>query len=162
MVQWLVWMYAALCLLRWVWSRLASSQPACLPPRPRPPRSQQLSKLRAEIRSIVASPQHCLPFLQPGRLVRVLPPPDAAPAAAASPAAEAAAAAAAARGGGSAEGALAAVVNFELVGGSKAGDSAGEGSSTTSSTKRGTKQYLVDVLCNCSEESLRHQGATRR
>jgi hypothetical protein len=36
--------------------------------------SQQLGKLRRELRRVVCAPQHALPFLQPGRLVRVLPP----------------------------------------------------------------------------------------
>lgn len=34
---------------------------------------QQLQDLRSEISSIVYAPRYCLPFLQPGRLVRIFP-----------------------------------------------------------------------------------------
>ncbi|KAI3427412.1 hypothetical protein D9Q98_010327 [Chlorella vulgaris] len=125
--------------------------------------SQQLAKLREEMRAVVTAPQHCLPFLQPGRLVRVLPPEHAQQAV--STAASAAAAVAAgssssssSSSSGSSEGVLGVVVNFELVGGRQEGEVAGG----TASSRRGAKQYLVDVLCNCSEDSLRHQGANRR
>lgn len=37
---------------------------------------QQLRAARAEMRTVVSLPRHCLPFLQPGRLVRVLPAAD--------------------------------------------------------------------------------------
>ena len=33
---------------------------------------QQMAGLQADLRTAVLAPQHCLPFLQPGRLVRVL------------------------------------------------------------------------------------------
>jgi hypothetical protein len=126
--------------------------------------SQQLTKLREEMRAVVTAPQHCLPFLQPGRLVRVLPPEHAqqavstAASAAAAVAAGSSSSSSSSGSGGSSEGVLGVVVNFELVGGKQEGDVAGG----TASSRRGTKQYLVDVLCNCSEDSLRHQGANRR
>ncbi|EFN51100.1 hypothetical protein CHLNCDRAFT_141429 [Chlorella variabilis] len=128
--------------------------------------SQQLAKLRAETRAIVAAPQHCLPFLQPGRLVRVLPP-EQPPAAVSQPRQEApgSAAPATAKGangsGGSGEGVVGVVVNFELAWKQQVGQEVG-GAGTSAGGKRGTRQYIVDVLCNCSEESLRHQGASRR
>jgi ATP-dependent RNA helicase DOB1 len=34
---------------------------------------QQLQDLRSEISSIAYAPRYCLPFLQPGRLVRIFP-----------------------------------------------------------------------------------------
>ncbi|KAI7836432.1 hypothetical protein COHA_009701 [Chlorella ohadii] len=37
-----------------------------------------------------------------------------------------------------------------------------EGSSTSSKGSKRGGQYIVDVLCNCSEESLRHQSSKRR
>lgn len=43
---------------------------------------EQQAQIRADLRSIITQPKHALPFLQPGRLVSVMPQPDA-PAAAA-------------------------------------------------------------------------------
>lgn len=40
--------------------------------------TQQLARLRREMRRVVCAPKHALPFLQPGRLVRVLPPAEPA------------------------------------------------------------------------------------
>lgn len=149
-----------LCLLR----PEVPSPPPPPPPRP-PPRacSQQLEKLRGEIRAIVAAPKHCLPFLQPGRLVRVLPPEQPpAPAGAAAEAAAAAAAGSSGGGGGwAAAGVLGVVVNFERVGRKEQQGEEEGGSGGGSKTGRGA-QYLVDVLCNCSEASLRHHGANKR
>lgn len=123
--------------------------------------SQQLDKLRGEIRAVVTAPKNVLPFLQPGRLVRVLPPDQtgAAPPAAA----EAAAAAAAGGGGGSSSsgGVLGVVVNFERVG-RKEREAAEEAEGGSRKSGGTGAQYLVDVLCNCSEASLKHHGATKR
>lgn len=127
--------------------------------------SQQLEKLRGEIRAVVTTPKHCLPFLQPGRLVRVLPPEQ--PPAPGGAAAEAAAAAAATSsssgggGGGAAADVLGVVVNFERVGRKEQQGEEEGGSSRSGKNGRGA-QYLVDVLCNCSAASLRHQGANKR
>ena len=126
-------------------------------------RSQQLEKLRGEVRAIVSAPKNCLPFLQPGRLVRVLPPEQPGEAAAAAAPAAAAAAAAAGSGGdggGGSSGVLGVVINFERAGKQQQGDGE-EGSSTSSKGSKRGGQYIVDVLCNCSEESLRHQSSRR-
>ena len=126
-------------------------------------RSQQLEKLRGEVRAIVTAPKNCLPFLQPGRLVRVLPPEQPGEAAAAAaPAAAAAAAAAAAGGsggGGGGGGVPGVVINFERAGKQQQGEP--EDSTTSSRGSKGGGQYIVDVLCNCSEDSLRHQSSKR-
>ena len=127
--------------------------------------SQQLEKLRAEARAVVSAPKHCLPFLQPGRLVRVLPPEQPGQAAAAAPAAAAAAAAAAAissSGGGGSSGVVGVVINFERAGKQQQGEGEeGGGGKGGKGGGRGGGQYIVDVLCNCSEESLRHQTSKR-
>ena len=131
--------------------------------------SRQLGKLRGEVRASVFAPKHCLPFLQPGRLVRVLPPSDAAsPAADASPAAGAAAAAAATSGGGGGgQGSLGVVVNFERVGRKEQQqqqqqqEEGGGGGAGAGAGGRGG-QYLVDVLCNCADASLAHTSAAKR
>ena len=34
---------------------------------------ERLAQIQAEVRELLMSPRHSLPFLQPGRLVRVLP-----------------------------------------------------------------------------------------
>ena len=138
-------------------------------PPPAPPCSQQLDKLRAEVRAIVAAPKNCLPFLQPGRLVRVLPPEQPGEAAAAAAPAAAAAAAAAAGGsgdggGGSGSGVLGVVINFERAGKQQQGEGEESGITSSSRGSRGGKgggHYIVDVLCNCSEDSLRHQSSKR-
>ncbi|PRW05917.1 superkiller viralicidic activity 2-like 2 isoform B [Chlorella sorokiniana] len=130
--------------------------------------SQQLEKLRGEVRAIVSAPKNCLPFLQPGRLVRVLPPEQPGEAAAAAAPAAAAAAAAATGGSGgssgsssSSSGVLGVVINFERAGKQQQGE--GEDGSTGGKGGKGSKgQYIVDVLCNCSEDSLRHQSSKRR
>ncbi len=140
------------------------SHPPTLPAPFVPECSQQLEKLRGEVRAIVSAPKNCLPFLQPGRLVRVLPPEQAGEAAAAAAPAAAAAAAAAAGsggdgGGGGSSGVLGVVINFERAGKQQQGEGE-EGGSSSKGGKRGG-QYIVDVLCNCSEESLRHQSSKR-
>lgn len=137
--------------------------PYTRPPAPSLWCSQQLDKLRGEVRAIVCTPKHCLPFLQPGRLVRVLPPEQEAAAAGAA-GADTAAAAAAAEGRGGSTGVLGVVVNFERVSGRKQqAQQEGEmdGGVASNGGSKGA-QYLVDVLCNCSEASLRHHGATKR
>ena len=57
------------------------------------------------------------------------------------------------------------VVNFERVGKQqKEGqqqDGGGDGGGSSSSGGSRGNQYLVDVLVNCSEDSLRHQGGKR-
>ena len=160
--------------------------PACL----LPACSQQLARVRGEVRAVVAAPQHCLPFLQPGRLVRVLPPADEPSGpqqqqerrqegAAGAVAAEAAAAAAvvADSSGGVGDGVLAVVVNFE-----RAGRGAGKGQQQQQKAEGAggsepapgqeqqqqqqqqavqPPQYIVDVLTTCSAESLRQQGGKR-
>ena len=137
-----------------------SSPPPCTPG----PCSQQLDKLRGEVRAIVAAPKHCLPFLQPGRLVRVLPPeqPQQQQAQSTSQAAAAAASSSSRDGGGGSSGSggvLAVVVNFERVGKAQREGQQQDGGSSSGGS-RGS-QYLVDVLVNCSEDSLRHQGGKR-
>ncbi|KXZ50647.1 hypothetical protein GPECTOR_15g331 [Gonium pectorale] len=127
----------------------------------------QLVSLRAGLRGFVNSPAVCLPFLQPGRLVRLLPqPPELAqpmpdfsqPAAAgAAPHPEASTSAGAGSGGGGeavmaevTHGVWGAVVNFERVGGRK--DAAdGNGAGGKGGKKGGGGgggAFIVDVLVN--------------
>jgi len=133
----------------------------------------------AAARAALTQPAHVLPFLQPGRLVRVLAPAGAeAPGGAAAGAPEDSApadAAAAARlasngeagtSGGARlgiedEGAWAAVVNFERVGSAKAAPGGG-GSGGADSGGGEAGQYIVDVLVNCAPDSVPGRGPRRR
>ena len=104
---------------------------------------RQLASLRDEQRQLVNSPKHVLPFLQPGRLARVLP--------------DGAAAAPRVRKCSSGpvdlpvtadpEGHWATVVNFERLGTVDA-----DGQEVMMSKKR-SSSYAVDVLVNCSSDS---------
>ncbi|KAG2425704.1 hypothetical protein HXX76_013546 [Chlamydomonas incerta] len=132
----------------------------------------QLAGLRAALRALLNDPKVALPFLQPGRLVRLLPEPaetarplpefsePPAPGAApppppdppASTSGKGSAAALAPEGGGGAavvsevtHGVWGAVVNFERVGGKKEG--AGDGDDKKGK-KGGGGSFIVDVLVN--------------
>lgn len=135
----------------------------------------------AAARSVLTLPEHILPFLQPGRLVRLLAPPgeglradadaliakphDTLTGEAGGPDAarlasngEASTSAAAALGPGLGRedaGAWGAVVNFERVGSAKAGSN-GSGSDAAGG------QYVVDVLVNCAPDSVPGRGPRRR
>jgi ATP-dependent RNA helicase DOB1 len=135
----------------------------------------------AAARAALTQPAHVLPFLQPGRLVRVLAPagadaPDGAAAGAPESGAPAAAAAARLASNGEAgasgaglgledEGAWAAVVNFERVGSAKAapGGGGGGGGGGTGGGGGGGEagQYIVDVLVNCAPDSVPGRGPRR-
>ncbi|EFJ42378.1 hypothetical protein VOLCADRAFT_107315 [Volvox carteri f. nagariensis] len=138
----------------------------------------QLASLRASLRGFLNSPQVCLPFLQPGRLVRLLPePPETArplpdfnepPGAGAVPSADGSGDASISGGAGGGEAVVAevaygvwgAVVNFERVGGKKdaaaAADGGGDGGGgskksskkSSSSSSGGAGHFIVDVLVN--------------
>jgi len=141
----------------------------------------------AAARAALTQPAHVLPFLQPGRLVRVLAPAGAdAPGGAAAgapeagPPADAAAARLASNGeagtsGGTLpgledEGAWAAVVNFERVGSAKAAPGGGGGAAADGGGGGGgadggggeAGQYIVDVLVNCAPDLVPGRGPRRR
>ncbi|GAB4818279.1 hypothetical protein N2152v2_005325 [Parachlorella kessleri] len=152
--------------------------------------TQQLAKVRREMRRIVCAPKHALPFLQPGRLVRVLPPGEGEQAqqrhAAAGDDVPLAAAAAAALSAPLPDGNSArdgeeeeeravwgAVINFERAGrqqqqeqhGGGTADGGGGGAEDEQdrkSRKKGRGAYLVDVLVSCTAESAQQQGGKRR
>ena len=135
----------------------------------------------AAARAVLTLPEHILPFLQPGRLVRLLAPPGEgrADADALSPIpynalrgetdrgreparlasnGEASTSAAAALGPGLGRedaGAWGAVVNFERVGSVKASSNGGGGDTAGG-------QYVVDVLINCAPDSVPGRGPRRR
>eukprot|EP00191_Tetraselmis_sp_GSL018_P015096 CAMPEP_0177586164 /NCGR_PEP_ID=MMETSP0419_2-20121207/4917_1 /TAXON_ID=582737 /ORGANISM="Tetraselmis sp., Strain GSL018" /LENGTH=1007 /DNA_ID=CAMNT_0019076019 /DNA_START=41 /DNA_END=3065 /DNA_ORIENTATION=+ len=99
---------------------------------------RQLAALKREIRQTVNSPLHALPFLQPGRLVRVLPPEGQE---------EDSIRAGTEEGGLPAvaepEAVMATVVNFERL---KAVDAEGH---EVKRSRRNPDSYAVDVLVNC-------------
>ncbi|KAK9804329.1 hypothetical protein WJX72_007219 [[Myrmecia] bisecta] len=97
---------------------------------------QQLERTRADLRAVVNSPKYCLPFLQPGRLVKLLNPP-----------AEDAAAELAEQESDI----WGTIINFERMG--KTQDSSEEG------TAAKPARYVVDVLVNCAD---RPAGGPRR
>jgi ATP-dependent RNA helicase DOB1 len=97
----------------------------------------QAAGLRAERRALVVCPRHALPYLQPGRLVRVLPP-GAAP---------------------GDPGVWAAVVNFERAGKQPPPPPGGEqdeegaaagGGGAGGKQAKAEAAYVVDVLCVCA------------
>ncbi|DBA84763.1 hypothetical protein WJX77_001199 [Trebouxia sp. C0004] len=114
---------------------------------------QQLAAAKAAMRAVVNQPCHILPFLQPGRLVNV---------------AARASGADLGSGGTSTSGrsaeevapstVWAAVVNFERVGKKNSSD----GSDGESHKKRKEGSYIVDVLLNCSSDSIPGTGPKRR
>ncbi|GLC55868.1 hypothetical protein PLESTB_001037800 [Pleodorina starrii] len=129
----------------------------------------QLVSLRASLRGLLNSPRVCLPFLQPGRLVRLLPQPSELarplPDFNEPPPAGLAAAEASSSGGGGGEAVVAevthgvwgAVVNFERVGGKKqdaaaaAADEDGGGGKKKgkkASASDSPAHFIVDVLVN--------------
>ena len=145
-----------------------------------------LAATRAEAasaaRAVLTQPQHILPFLQPGRLVRVLlAPPDTEGSSPKAPemegpggghlarlasngetsTSEAAGVVDAGPGlslisrlGREDEGVWAAVVNFERVGSAKAGGG--------SSGDAPGAQYVVDLLVNCEPDTVPGRGPRRR
>ncbi|GAX80204.1 hypothetical protein CEUSTIGMA_g7642.t1 [Chlamydomonas eustigma] len=117
---------------------------------------QRFQELQAEVRTVLSAPQHSLPFLQPGRLVRVLP--EIQPTVMELPdfgnlTDEDVTAAGAVFGENLAGGIVAtvnggvwgAVVAFERIG--KKGDVASE-----SDRPKGAAKYIVDVLVNTSSD----------
>ena len=136
----------------------------------------------AAARAVLTLPEHILPFLQPGRLVRLLAPPgegvradvdalnpkpcdtlmgeaDGLDPVRLASNGEASTSAAAALGPGLGRedaGAWGAVVNFERVGSAKAGGGGGCGGDAAGG------QYVVDVLVNCAPDSVPGRGPRRR
>lgn len=117
---------------------------------------QQATETAADMRAVVNTPQHLLPFLQPGRLVQVLQPDTGntsnkhkgAPAPAL-PTPETAI--------------WGAIVNFERVGSEDAEDAdPTDGGDGGASRKRKPRTYIVDVLANCAADTLPGMGPRRR
>lgn len=94
--------------------------------------TQQVVKLKGQLRDIAMSPKNALPFLQPGRLIRIFGP-DAQP---------------------GDEGVWAAVVNFEKASSRSKGKQEQDGEDVTALAQRSKSKYLVDVLVNCTPESV--------
>jgi ATP-dependent RNA helicase DOB1 len=106
--------------------------------------TEQLARLRAELAAAVHAPKYALPFLQPGRLVRISAVADGS-----------------GSSSGSAPGVWGAVVNFERVGKQQQQDGKGQPALAAAAAveedgKKGGKaaSYLVDVLVNCTPESV--------